>query len=98
MLTLSSPFSRHKYVFIRLISSDNDDVVREALALITILFYDGNHNAQKEFLRYVRALPDETFFADIDNRMQDAMEAIIEVFLFNIDIMLITLLIAMKRK
>ena len=61
-----------------LLSSHNNDVVREALGLLAALLEDGNKAAQASFLMHF-ASRDDAFFNDISQRIKNSMESIMEV-------------------
>ena len=62
-----------------LLSSTNDDVVREALALCVILLDGGNRAAQESFEDHFLRLHDSNFFTDVSERVKTAIEHIVEV-------------------
>ena len=62
-----------------LLSSKNDDVVRESLAFLVAILSDGNKAAQDSLIEHFSLTREETFFVDVSSRIKEAMEGIIEV-------------------
>ncbi len=64
---------------IELLSSKNDDIVREALALLVILFDGGNKKSQQHFIDLVKQHKSDHFFLYLSERIRDAIDAVVEV-------------------
>ncbi len=62
-----------------LISSDNDDVAEEALALLVELLNGGNVEGQQAFLDYFTNTNEDTFFIDVADMLKNDMQEIQEV-------------------
>jgi inositol 1,4,5-triphosphate receptor type 1 len=58
-----------------MLSAANDDVVREALALLVALLHDGNKEAQRCFLSHFTSTREETFFDDVQTRVRRSIES-----------------------
>ena len=66
-----------------ILSVTNDDVVREALAVLVALLDGGNKKAQAAFERHFLGTREETFFDDVQSRMRTSVEAIRELRVLN---------------
>ena len=62
-----------------LISSDNDDIAEEALALLVEILDEGNIDAQKAFCDYFTSTSEEAFFIDVSEMLKNDMLEIQEV-------------------
>ncbi len=62
-----------------LISSNNVDVVEEALGLLVELLDGGNIDGQKAYLDYFVSTKEETFFIDVSEMLKNDMQEIEEV-------------------
>ena len=58
-----------------MLSVQDDDVVRESLALLVVMLENGNKSAQEKFLDHFLGTREETFFGDIQSRIQRSMES-----------------------
>eukprot|EP00045_Choanoeca_perplexa_P018056 m.276491 g.276491 ORF g.276491 m.276491 type:complete len:2614 (+) comp17698_c0_seq3:125-7966(+) len=61
-----------------MLSVKTDDVVREALALLVVLLADGNKQSQESFLAHFLNTREETFFDDIQLRVNRSIESRVE--------------------
>ena len=62
-----------------LLSNDNHNIVREALAFLVEILEGGNKQAQLNFLDHFMNSREETFFVDVSTRLKTAISSIQEV-------------------
>lgn len=62
-----------------MLHSDEDDVVREALACLVALLQEGNDAAQGTFEEHFLGTREETFFDDVQTRMRRSLDSLREM-------------------